>query len=101
MANSFGNPIILDSTMAATWQNTANNNAPANQDINVQKIIWDGMTTTADSFTLQYGDGTTFLQGTITGAQFSPVNYDFFGGRKLKDFKLSALVHGKIYIYYN
>lgn len=101
MANSFGNPIILDSTMAATWQNTANNNAPANQDINVQKIIWDGPAAAA-TFVLQYGDGTAFLAGTAQATTAPPpVNYDFFGGRHLKDFKLSTLSSGKIYIYYN
>lgn len=101
MANAFGNPIVLDGTMAATWQNTANNGAPANQDINVQKIVWDGATTAGHQFILQYGDATLFAQATAPSTPSAPVMYDFFGGRKLKDFKLSTLGSGKVYIYYN
>jgi hypothetical protein len=84
-----------------TWRNTANNNAPSNASINVQKIVWDGATA-AGTFVIQYGDATTMLAGTAQATTNPPpVNYDFFGGRVLNDFKVSTLSSGKLYIYYN
>ena|ERR1700719_2121404 len=101
MANAFGNPIVLDSTMAATWRNTASNNAPQNESINIKKVMWDGPAA-GGTFVMQYGDGTTFLAGTAQATTApSSVNYDFFGGMTIFDFKLTTLSSGKIYIYYS
>jgi len=100
MANAFGNPITLTATMAATWRNTANSNAPQNQEIHVQKIIWDGATTAGHQAILQYGDGTTFWQATANATPSVPFVSDFIGGRPLNDFKLSTLGSGTVLIYY-
>jgi hypothetical protein len=100
MANAFGNPITITATMGATWRNTAGNGAPANQDITIQKIIWDGATA-AGTFVIQYGDGTQFLAGTAQATTNpNPVIYDFIGGRRIFDFKVTTLSSGTLQIFY-
>jgi hypothetical protein len=99
-SNSYGNPMVLVTTTAATLRNTSNTNLPANQSISVRKVVWDGPTA-AGNFSLQYGDGTTLLSGTA-GATTNPnpITYDFPGGLPVYDFKVATVSSGTILLYY-
>lgn len=100
MANNLAaNPYIVDTTMSTSLKNTAN--SVFTTPINIQKIVWDSGASgvAGDTFVIQYGDGTTFMQHTLAVAKDTK-QIDFFGGKIITDFKVSTLAHGTLFIYY-
>lgn len=102
MANSYNtNPIVLDSTMAATAKNTAGGLALTNP-LRISGFWWDAPGTTAGhQCTLQDGNGNVIFNQTVAGATTTTANSPLMFGQPwvVNDFKLTALQEGKLYIY--
>jgi hypothetical protein len=92
MANSFGNPIILDTTTGTVTQDYS---------IKVHRVLWFNPLSTSDTFTLTSG-GQTVLEGKCEAAGQSQT-VDFPAGRELvlraNGWSVPTLGSGKLYIY--
>ena len=117
MANLYNyNPIVLDSTMASGWRALQTLNigtitltspsgvvttVPAQRGLWVTKVIWENPTTVGHTFSISDPNvAATVLLAGACGVAGQDVEYDFVNAAQWRDFKLTHLDSGKIFIWY-
>lgn len=116
LANSYNScPIKIDTVMASGWKglqtlNTGNLPSTAQQfsgavvrqpGLRVFKVEWDGATTIGHTFSIiDPNDNTILLNGTANAAS-QDIQYDFTENpAHWRDFKVTTLASGILYIWY-
>lgn len=117
MANNYNvQPIKLDTAMGSGWRalqtlNTGTltltspagvvTTVPAQRGIWVTKVIWENPTSVGHTFSISdpNNSGTVLLAGAC-GVADQDVPYDFVNAAQWRDFKLTQISSGVLYIYY-
>lgn len=108
MANDYNSkPIVIDAVMASGWKALQTLVAAANAvGFHVTKVLWVGPTTVGHAFEIKSvtsGTPITLLKGTCAVAS-EDVDYSHFddvsGGAPWRDFQVTTLDSGVLYIWY-
>lgn len=100
MANSYGNPMIIDTAFSGTTTFTGQTGAgPLNIPIFIDEIYWLSPASIADTFLFTDGAAKVIRKGVCEVALQSQV-FPMYA-KQMRDFAIPTLASGTLYIYYH
>lgn len=100
MANSYGNPMIIDTAFSGSTVFTAQTGAgPLNTTLFIDEIYWLSPATIADTFVFTDGNAKVVRKGVCEVALQSQL-FSMYA-KPMRDFAVPTLASGTLYIYYH